>query len=212
MVKKDFIPLVIIFISFILALYVSPSLPNNLPIHWNFEGQVDGWAPKDLVILVLHALVFLVLFILMLAPYYDPLEKNYNEFVDAMYGLRFGLVIFMLVFIDFLIFSNLKEFYLRPSIIIGLNFSFLYGTLAYYLPQLKRNYFFGIRTPYTLESNSVWNKTHKAAGVIFMFASLFNFLVIFAQSGTLILSILILIIALTILYWYSYFIWTKEKA
>ncbi len=211
MVKKDFIPFLIILSSFILALYASPILPNPLPIHWTYKGEVNGWAPKDLVILFGHGIVFLFLFLLMLAPYYDPLEKNYHDFADAMYGLRFTLVIFLLVFVDFVIFSNLIDFYLRPSIIIGLNFSFLYGAFAYYFPLLKRNYFFGIRTPYTLESNSVWRKTHKAAGVVFMFASLFNFLTIFIQSGTLLLTILILFASLTILYWYSYFIWKAEK-
>lgn len=211
MVKKDFIPFIIILVSFILALYVSPMLPNSLPIHWTYDGQVNGWAPKELIILFGHGLVFLILFLLMLAPYYDPLEKNYHDFADAMYGLRFGLIIFMLIFVNFLIFSNLVEFYLRPSVVIGLNFSFLYGVFAYYFPMLKRNYFFGVRTPYTLESNSVWNKTHKAAGVIFMFASLFNFLVLFAQTGALLITILILLATLTILYWYSYYAWKRER-
>jgi len=211
MVKKDIIPFLIILASFVLALYAWPLLPDLLPIHWNFKGEIDGWAPKEIVILFGHGLAFLFLFLLMILPYYDPLEKNYSEFSDALYGIRFGFIIFLLIFIDFLIFSNLAQFYIRPSLIIGLNFSFLYGIFAYYFPLLKRNYFFGIRTPYTLESNSVWNKTHKAAGVIFTFAALFNFLTLFAQSGTLILTILILFTSLIILYWYSYFIWKKER-
>jgi uncharacterized membrane protein len=44
--------------------------------------------------------------------------------------------------------------------------------LGNYLGTIRPNYFFGVRTPWTLESDEVWRATHRNGGRVLVFGSL----------------------------------------
>jgi uncharacterized membrane protein len=44
----------------------------------------------------------------------------------------------------------------------------LFIAIGFLLRKAKRNFFIGIRTPWTLSSDTVWNKTHQLGATLFM--------------------------------------------
>ncbi|MCD6528067.1 SdpI family protein [bacterium] len=102
----------------------------------------------------------------MIIPKIDPLKKNLEKFRN--YFERFFILLFLFLFYLYLltIFWNLGlRFYIGQAMIPALAILFYYcGVL---LEKAKRNWFIGIRTPWTLSSDEVWDKTHQLGGRLF---------------------------------------------
>ncbi len=159
MKKSTIIILLIILISFTTGIYFYPQMPGNIASHWNAQGEVDGYMSKFWG-LFLMPIISLVLFLLFLfIPRIDPLKVNIEKF-------RKYFDYFMIIFFAFL-------FYLYLLTIVwnlGARFNMIqflspaFGVLFFYcgimIENAKRNWFIGIRTPWTLSNEEVWNKTH----------------------------------------------------
>ena len=169
--KYSKIAALLILVSFAIAAYLYPQLPDIFPSNWNAMGQVDGYLPK-LWGLFLLPLISVGLFGLFLAiPRIDPLKANIQNF--RKYFDRF-----MVLIIAFLLYIHL----LTISWALGFSFNFMYAMipafslLFYYTGVLmqhsNRNWFIGIRTPWTLSSESVWDKTHRLGSKLFKAAAL----------------------------------------
>jgi uncharacterized membrane protein len=88
----------------------------------------------------------------------------------------------------------------------------LVGVIAALLPLVKRNWFFGIRTPWTLSSDAVWDKTHRLGAPLLGIAALCIFAAAFAPSAlALWLIIAPLLVIIVILLIYSYVLLAREK-
>jgi uncharacterized membrane protein len=172
MKKSSIIILSIISISFILAFYFYGLMPDQLASHWNAQGEVDGYMSKFLGLFLLP-LVSLVLFLLFLfVPRIDPFRENIKTF-RKYYDLVW---LFLFVFLFYI-------FTLTVIWNLGYQFNFilsftpamagLWFLLGYILPKLRRNWFIGIRTPWTLSSEEVWNRTHQVGGQLFKLSGLF---------------------------------------
>ena len=184
-------------------------MPEKIASHWNAQGQVDGYMSKFWG-LFLMPLLSMILFLLFIAiPKIDPLKHNIEKFRKYYDGFVVLIIVYLFYVYLLTIFWN-----------IGIRFSMVQplapamGILFYYIGILtenaKRNWFIGIRTPWTLSSEKVWEKTHKIGGKLFKTAGAFAFIGVFFQSYALffILVPIILVAAYTIIY--SYFEYQKE--
>lgn len=147
--------------------YFYKDLPQALVTHWDASGRPDGAAGKSWALLSLMpaagALVALLLFAL---PAFDPIDKGYKDFRKEYDAMIILLVAFFCLMQGVTLALNLGlrldlGRFLAPA--VGLLF-FGLGTL---MPGFKRNWFAGIRTPWTLSSDAVWKKTHEHGGVVF---------------------------------------------
>jgi uncharacterized membrane protein len=88
------------------------------------------------------------------------------------------------------------------------------GLLFYYTGVLceksKRNWFIGIRTPWTLSSDKVWEKTHKIGGKLFKIAGIIAILGALTPEYAIILILIPVISAVGYTIAYSYFEYQKE--
>lgn len=143
-------------------------------------------------------------------PLIDPLRKNYKQFSIAYFLIRFTLVLFF----AFLYFYTLwAGIYGAPKInylIIPL-ISFLFIVLGLVMPKIKKNYFVGIRTPWTLQSDEVWQKTHKFAGKSFVIMGILTFLTIFLKEKMFGLFMLVVLAGAFAPVAYSYWLFKKQK-
>jgi len=207
--KSEIIVLGVILLSFIIGIYFYPQMPEKIASHWNAQGQVDGYMSKFWG-LFLMPLLSMILFLLFIAiPKIDPLKHNIEKFRKYYDGFVVLIIVYLFYVYLLTIFWN-----------IGIRFSMVQplapamGILFYYIGILtenaKRNWFIGIRTPWTLSSEKVWEKTHKIGGKLFKTAGAFAFIGVFFQSYALffILVPIILVAAYTIIY--SYFEYQKE--
>ena len=152
-----------------IALY--PAVPDSIASHWDAGGQVNGTMAKSwgLAIVPLIMAGFAGLFAIL--PRIDPLRKNYEKFQRYYDGFVLLFVIYMLVVQLQVILWNTGH-----PVSPNLTFPLLTGILIVYLGFLighaEPNWFVGIRTPWTLSSETVWKKTHEAGGKLFKIAGL----------------------------------------
>ena len=76
--KQKIISIFILLISFILAAYFYSELPDEIPIHWNAEGEADGYGSKEFGLFLIPAISVIIYLLMMYVPKIDPLRKNMN--------------------------------------------------------------------------------------------------------------------------------------
>lgn len=157
------------------AAWVYPQLPVMIASHWNAAGVVDGYANKFWGLLLVPLILAIVWLVSVLLPLVDPLRANVLQF-RPIYNLFILLIVLVLTIIDKLtVLWNLGyRFPFAQAMVLLLGvLSLGIGAL---LPRIKRNYFMGIRTPWTLSSDVVWDETHKHGGKLFLAAGVLGVL------------------------------------
>lgn len=203
--------LIIIALSFSLSIYFSPQMPELMASHWNAAGEVDGYMPQNWGLFFMPVLSVIMLALLVIVPRIDPLKKNIETFNKYFYGFLIAIFIFLFYLHVLTLMWNLGyRFelirYLTPA------FALLFFYCGIMIEHAKKNFTIGIRTPWTLSGDKVWDKTHKIGGKLFKLAGILSLLGIFFPQQA-ILFILIPILATTFyLYIYSYLEHKKLKA
>lgn len=159
-----------------------PDLPERVPVHFNLKGETDGWAGKTALIFIVVGTTALLNLILLAVPYIDP-KRKLNAMGSKYHQLRFILVVFMTALTLFIIHNAQNPETFRFNILIML-IGGLFVALGNYFQAVKPNYFIGIRTPWTLESEQVWRKTHRLGGILWIIGGLILIvLALLPQSG-----------------------------
>ncbi|MCD6247545.1 MAG: SdpI family protein [Candidatus Diapherotrites archaeon] len=209
--ERIFWPVVflLVLLSFAISFYFYPQLPEKIPSHWNAAGEIDAYTNKEVSLFIIPVITLLIVLLFTVLPKVDPLKENYVAFMSYFKGFILIFVVFMLYLHALTIAAGLgftvkMNYCLMPAI------SALFLYMALLLKKAKRNWFVGIRTPWTLSSDSVWQKTHALASKLFiLYAILFLFAGFFEPLFLpAIIAIILLVIAL---FAYSYFEYAKEE-
>ncbi|MEO0091849.1 MAG: DUF1648 domain-containing protein [candidate division WOR-3 bacterium] len=164
--RSELIVFLIFLSSLAISIYFYPKLPDKIPSHWNIQGEVDGYMNK-LWGLFLMPFVLLAMFLLfILIPRIDPLKANIEKFRKYYDWFIILLFLFMIFLQTFIILWSLGT-KIRPQIAFTIGLGILFFYIGFLLENTKRNWFIGIRTPWTLSSDAVWDKTHKLGGKLF---------------------------------------------
>lgn len=207
--KSEIIILGVILLSFVVGIYFYPQMPERMASHWNIQGQVDGHMLKFWAVFFIPLILVGVGLFFFAIPRIDPLKANIEKFRKYYDGFIILFFIFMLSIYSQVILWNLG-IKISPNVIIPIGLGLLFFYVGILCENTKRNWFIGIRTPWTLSSEIVWEKTHKIGGKLFKIAGLIALVGVFFQSYVLffILAPVILVVAYTIVY--SYFEYQKE--
>ncbi|HLV39232.1 SdpI family protein, partial [Xanthomarina sp.] len=155
--KKE-LPLIgIVLLPFIYLAYIWNQLPEKVPMHWNIKGDIDRYGDKIELLLIPFLLPVLVYVIFLVVPKIDP-KKKLHKMGNKLQNLKVLMTIFMSVLALFIIYSAKNNTFTNPNYILLL-IGVLYIILGNYFKTIKANYFIGIRTPWTLESETVWKET-----------------------------------------------------
>ena len=204
--------LLIVLIAFAVSVYFYDQLPEEVATHWNEKGEVDGYMDKfwGTFLIPLMILGFTGLFFVL--PKIDPLKRNYPAFKKYYWMI----ILFLLIFLTYVHFISLAfnlgyELDMMAAVMIPIGILFLF--IGYVLPKTKRNWFMGIRTPWTLSSDNVWKKTHEAGGKLFMIFGAF-FIVVTLLSPYIEFNMWFILGPIIVLvgglFVYSYFLYAKE--
>ena len=175
---KELPLLLIIAVPFVYLALIWNSLPEVVPIHWDLYGRPNGWGSKAELILIPVLLPLLIYVIMTFAPKFDP-KKKIETMGSKFQDLRLILTIFMSALATFIIYTATGTS--APSFnYIAIFLGLLFAVLGNYFQTIKPNYFIGIRTPWALENEEVWRKTHQlggklwfAGGLVIILAGLF---------------------------------------
>ncbi|WP_171014858.1 SdpI family protein [Culicoidibacter larvae] len=212
--KKNNIELVnyfLIGISVAMSAISYPFLPDSIPIHWNYNGVVDEYGSKLIVLSVIPIGIFLLYLLLRYVPRIDPRKKNYERFSRTYSWFRVSILMILVVLqgVTILVSFGLT---LNMGMIIQIGLGALFIFLGNLMPKIQPTYFVGIRTPWTLANDKVWHRTHQLAGKVWVIC---GFLMIplalipvgFIQFAVLIVLIVVMVLVPTI---YSYYIYKKN--
>lgn len=200
---------VIVLLLFAVSAFFYPQLPDKLASHWNAAGQADGYSSKFWGLFMLPIIAIFLSLLLVFIPRLDPLKANVEKFK----GYYYGFVIVFLLFFFYLhlltIFFNLGYTFNMTTFLIPA-FATLFYFMGFMVSKAKRNYFIGIRTPWTLASDSVWDKTHKLGGKLFKIAAIITLLgVLLGQYAIWFMLVPISLVAIITVV-YSYLVFRKE--
>ena len=208
--KKSYLVIIIlILISFGLGIYFYPQMPDKMASHWNIKGEADGYMSKFWGLFLMPIILLGLFLLFILIPKIDPLKENIAKFRKYFDGFIVLIMVFLFYIYLLSIAWNLgKRFDMGQMMVPALGILFYYcGILT---ENAKRNWFIGIRTPWTLSSESVWDKTHKIGGKLFKIAGLIAFLGIFFPNYAFYFILVPVLLAAFYTITYSYFDYQKE--
>jgi uncharacterized membrane protein len=167
--KSEIIILLIALASFGVGLYFYGQMPEVVASHWNDRGEVNGYMSRFWGIFLMPIISLGMLLLFILIPRLDPLKANIEKFRKyfdvfiVLISLFFLYVYLLTIFWNLGSKFNLVQF-MAPA------FGVLFYAAGVLIKNSKRNYFIGIRTPWTLQSDEVWDRTHRRGGLLFRVA------------------------------------------
>lgn len=164
----DLVSLLLFLLMCGIAAWQYPQLPDPVPTHWNLSGVADGFTAKPWGVLIYPAMLLFIWLVFKLIPVISPKGFRLDQFMGVVDVLQLSFMAFLtLIGIAALAAA-------RGSVDIGLIVPLAMGMLLIvignYLGKVRRNFFIGIRTPWTLASEEVWNRTHRLGGYLFVAA------------------------------------------
>lgn len=210
MKKFNLVIIGIIIISFLVSIYFYPQMPDQIASHWDATGQVNGYMPKFLGMFLMPVIVVGLAALFLIIPKIDPLKKNIKKFMNHYEGFIIVILTFMLFIHVLTILWNIGiQFDMTTMVMIPMAILFYY--LGMIMPHLKKNWFIGIRTPWTLSNEKVWKKTHELSGKLYKILAVF-FLIFIILPANFFIYVVGIIIAISLYpIIYSYFEYQKQK-
>lgn len=201
--------LLIIITSFGVGIFLYPKMPDIVASHWNYKGQVDGFISKfwGLFLMPIISLVMFLMFLVI--PKIDPLRENIAKFRGYFDRFIVSIILFMFYLYTLTLLWNFGRTF---SMVLFLSpaFAVLFYYVGTLLEHTKRNWFIGVRTPWTLSSDAVWDKTHKIGAFLFKACGVISLLGILFPNFAVFFVLIPVLFAALYLVAYSYFEHEKE--
>jgi uncharacterized membrane protein len=192
-----------------LGLVSYPRMPEVATIHWNAQGMPNGYGSRFQAAFLLPLITISVAALLLFLPEIDPLKANIEKFRKDFNGFMLAFALFLFYLHALTTLLNLGfQFSLNQFLVPGFGI-FIYCT-GVLLGKAKRNYFIGIRTPWTLSSDTVWARTHLLGGQLFKLSGVIAILGILVPNLAFLFLLVPLMVASTISIVYSYFVFRSE--
>jgi uncharacterized membrane protein len=208
-IKKEFPYLSIAILPSIYLAYIWNKLPKKVPMHMQLNGEVDRWGNKSELLFMIFMLTGFTYLIFLFLPKIDPKQKL-QSMGKKFDSLRLLLTVFMSVLAIYILYS-IQNQNTKPTLVfplVGLLFAFL----GNYMKTMKPNYFMGIRTPWTLENEEVWRKTHLLGGKLWFVGGLVMTLTFFLEPQLQFYTFMSIVAVISIIpIVYSYLEFKKQQ-
>jgi uncharacterized membrane protein len=210
--NRRWLGLMFAFAALVFSLAVYSKLPDQVPTHFNLEGEPDDWSSRTLAAFGMPVFASVMVVLFNLFPKISPRRTNLDRFEDT-YWIVANVVIAFMAALHVLILGRAMGWPVDITSSTLLGVGLLFMIVGNVLPRTRSNWWMGIRTPWTMENENVWRATHRLAGKTFMLGG--GITVVAALLPPAIrpwIAIGALAIAGFIPVIYSYLIWRREKA
>src|SRR3989442_539021 len=150
-----------------LGVWAWPRLPARVPTHWNIHGVPDGYSSRLVAVLLMPGIVLALNGLFRILPLLDPRRVNYEKFQDTYWLIANALALFLLG-THVLVMVNGLGYPVAMSRLMPVGVGLLFIVLGNSLTRVQPTWFVGIRTPWTLSSDTVWRRTHRTGGFPFV--------------------------------------------
>ena len=152
----------IIFGGLLYSWYLYPTLPAQIPTHWGLNGEVNGWMGRAWGAFFGPGFNLVLLTLLLVLPNLSPSQfqvASFRRTYNYISVLILGLVQYcQVISIQAALHPGLDS---GRWVVAGLMLTM--GFLGNVLGKVRRNFWMGIRTPWTLANDAVWDGTHRLA-------------------------------------------------
>lgn len=203
--------LVVATLAAAVSVWVYTRLPEAVATHWNLQGAPDGYSSRLWAAAVMPLAILGLTGLFNVLPKVDPRRENYAKFLDS-YWLIANAVLAFSGLAHVLILANALGYPMQVDRLIPVGVGLLLAFLGNYLTRVEPNWFVGIRTPWTLSSDTVWRKVHRTAGWLFVIAGVVIAAGAFAPRSAFVpLCIATIVAAAGIPVVQSYILWKREQ-
>jgi uncharacterized membrane protein len=164
---RKWIPLVIVAAAVIASLALYSRMPATVPTHWDMLGRPNGWSSRQWGAWVMPVVLLVMALLVRFLPGIDPRGSNYLKFSGAFEGIIISVMLFTLGLHVIILLAALG-YPVAMERVMPLGIGVLFVVIGNLLPRARPNWFVGIRTPWTLSSDRVWEKTHRFGGKVFV--------------------------------------------
>jgi uncharacterized membrane protein len=199
----------LVLLSFILSIYFYSRVPEQMATHWNSQGEVNGYMSKIWGLFFTPIVTTGIAILFLVIPSIDPKKENIEKF--RIYYDRF-----IILFISFMVAVHLQILLwnigtqISPNTVLPIGIGLLFYYMGILIENADRNWFIGIRTPWTLSNEKVWKKTNLLGGKLFKLAGLVAIVgIFFSKLAVFFIIVPVLLVAgFTVVY--SYLEYQKE--
>jgi uncharacterized membrane protein len=203
--------ILIVTAMWVLAGVVHLRLPPGIPSHGHRSGAVDGWMARPWGLVALPITALLLAAVLLLLPRLDPRRANVERFRGDLHAMLTLLGV-VLAALHVATLGATLGWPVDAGRVVVVLVGLLLAGIGHYLPRVPSNWFIGIRTPWTLESDAVWRSTHRLAGRTFVAAGVAVALAAFLpprSRGAVMLAAIVLAAMIPTLH--SFVAWRRER-
>jgi uncharacterized membrane protein len=207
---RRWLPAALIAGSVLFSLAVYSRLPDQVPVHWGFSGDADRYGTRIEGTFLMPAVMIALLAVMRWFPSRDPRAPNIAKFREAYDTVVAGTIALM-AGIHVLALGNALGWQVDMARAVLIGIGVLFILLGNLLPVVRSNFIFGIRTPWTLSSETVWTRSHRVGGYAMVAAGLSTIVgALLARPWGLAVALTTLGISAVIPVVYSYLLWTGE--
>lgn len=152
-----------------------PQLPAQIPIHWNAQGVVNGYGPRGTLLLLGPGGMLGVLVLFGLLRRLSPRDYEVDSFRPTYLYLMLVMEVLLAYLFAVLLWAALVGPQDALRMVLG-GVGVLFMLIGNVLGKVRRNFFIGIRTPWTLASERVWYATHRLAAKAWVASGLLSLL------------------------------------
>lgn len=209
-VKYEILPIFIALVTVAASFYFHANFPETVPGHWNFKGEVDRWVSKEFGAFFLPVLLIVMYGMFLFLPKIDPKKEKYVQFLKSYKILQNVFLIFF-AGLYFIISLAALGYNIEVGKAIPILIGILFVIIGNYMGKIRSNWFVGIKTPWTLSSENVWNKTNRLGGRLFVIGGIIMAATAFIPKPSIIyvftLNIIMVVVVPIV---YSYFALKNE--
>src|SRR5207237_7226570 len=193
------------------SIWAYPRLPPTMATHWNLHGTPDGFSSRVWALAIVPIMLVFMTIIFNVLPKVDPRGENYAKFLRSYLLIANAVIVFLLVAHALVIASGLG-YSVKIDRLMPLGVGLLFVFLGNYLTRVEPNWFVGIRTPWTLSSDTVWRRTHRTGGLLMVIGGLVLAVGAFMPRPVfLALFVATIVIVAVIPIVQSYVLWKRER-
>lgn len=202
---------ILIIVSTLAGIFLWNQLPDPMASHWGVDDQVNGTMSKFWGVFLMPIITLVMLLMFLVIPSIDPLKANIAQFREYFNTFIVLIVGFMVYIYGLTLVWNLGNTSFRMSAAMLPAMGLLFVFAGVMIGKAKRNYFIGIRTPWTLSSDKVWDETHRVGGKLFIASGLLALLgALFPNFAIWFIMVPILGTSLFTVF-YSYYLFQRES-
>ena len=211
MIKKNKITLIITslitLIPIVVGLLLWDQLPEQVPYHWNINGEVDSWVSKTQAVFLMPLLMLAMHWICVFASTADPKSKNYHP---KSITLVLWICPVLNLVLNTMVYSAALGYGLDIEMLMPILMGVLFILIGNLLPKMQQSYTMGIKLPWTLNNEENWNKTHRLAGKIWVAGGVLILATAIWGSFWILIGASIIMVLVPVIY--SYLLYRKQTS